>query len=57
MQHRTTGMRSALTEQTFEVQVGEEDTSPSSDWHWEVEENLCMQRTLGVWPRSACQTS
>ena len=57
MQHTTTGMvrviavqaRSALTEQLFEVEAGEDDTSPS-DWHWEVEENICMQRTLGAWP-------
>lgn len=40
------------------VQVGEEDTSPSSDWHWEVEENLCMQRTFrGTWRSRAISMS
>ncbi|CAE7293247.1 unnamed protein product [Symbiodinium sp. KB8] len=39
------------------VEAGEDDTSPS-DWHWEVEENLCMQRTFrGTWRSRAFSMS
>ncbi|CAE7202442.1 unnamed protein product [Symbiodinium natans] len=40
------------------VQPGEDDISPSSDWQWEVEENLCMQRTFrGTWRSRAFSMS